>query len=341
MSAFLEAHPEQIPEFVELITDDEFPRGAGAPAFLALGQVQSPVAREALLGIYNDTELRPVDRIRSSLALVGRKDVGAPLARLLRKEATRTTTTAGEATVARQTVLHLGILAGTHPGQADIGQESMALVQQLTASAKTSQDYSVLCGMVGNMGELALLPKIATWSRMEDPQLRRQVPQALRRYRVDRTHELLVEWLARETDFDVKRELFNLLHHSYVDAQQPIDAPLVSEALRHLREKPLPLTRQSIYHLLAAHVDEPEVHAQLKSQLKYELEEKSGLYSLVAQYLPAQSVSEVLSTFGGMQAQFGGTLKPRDPVAAPAPTTPAQQGMTVPGNLESLKGDLP
>lgn len=321
MAAFLDAHPDKIEDFVDTVTDAEFPAGAKAPAFLALGQAQTPVARQALLGIYRDRESGMADRIRSSLALVGRIDVGAPLAKELRAEATRRPTSTSEAAVSRQALLHLGVLAGTHPGQADVAQEATEVVQQLTATAKTPEDYSVLCGMVGNMAELSLLPQIATWTRLADPALRQKVPHALRRYRVDRVHDLTVEWLARETDFDVKRELFNVIHHMYVDANRPIGEALKREAIRHLREAPLVLTRQSLYHLLAPHVADPEVHTLLKAQLLVELKERSGLYSLVAQDLPAASVFEVLSTVDGLRSQFAGELKPVEtPGAAPPPT---------------------
>ena len=319
MAAFLDAHPEKVNDFVETITDAEFPPGAKAPAFLALGQAQTPVAREALLGVYRERESGMADRIRSSLALVGRLDVGAPLAKELRAEATRRPGSTSEAAVSRQALLHLGVLAGTHAGQPDVAREATEVVAELTASAKTPEDYSVLCGMVGNMAELSLLPQIATWTQLPDARLRRSVPHALRRYRVERVHDLVVEWLARETDFDVKRELFNVLHHMYVDANQPIDEALKREAVRHLREAPLVLTRQSLYHLLAPHVGDPEVHALLKAQLLVELKERSGLYSLVAQDLPAASVFEALSTVDGLRGQFAGELKPVDSSGPPAP----------------------
>lgn len=339
LAAFLDAHPEQIEAFVDEVTDDEFPAGAKAPAFLALGQAQTPVARQALLGIYRAEDQQPADRIRSSLALVTRRDVGAPLAKELRAAAVAPAKTPEAAAIARQGVLHLGMMSGTRPGQSDVLSEAMGLVQQLASTARTADDYSLLCGTVGNMAELSLLPQIETWSRLPDAALRQQVPQALRRYRVDRVHDLIVEWLRRETDDGVKRELFNVLHHMYVDAAQPIDAPLVAEALRHLRENPMVLTRQSLYHLLAPHLGNPDVHAAFKQALRYELAEKSGLYSLVAQDLPPSSVLEVLSTMPSLASQFGGGLKPVDerpaapPASTPLPDLPAPAGMD-----EALRG---
>ncbi|PZR14369.1 MAG: hypothetical protein DI536_09905 [Archangium gephyra] len=266
-------------------------------------------------------------------------DFGAPLARELRAAAMAPAKTPEAAAIARQGILHLGMLSGTRPGQRDVLDEAQGLVQQLTSTARTVDDYSVLCGTVGNMAELSMLPQIETWSRLPDPALRQQVPQALRRYRVDRVHGLVVEWLQRETDAGVKRELFNVLHHMYTDAAQPIDAPLVAEALRHLRENPMVLTRQSLYHLLAPHMANPEVHAAFKQALRYELDQKSGLYSLVAQDLPPDSVLEVLSTMPSLARQFGGALKPIDerpaapPASTPLPDLPAPAGMD-----EALRG---
>lgn len=320
MAAYLDAHPEQIETFAETVTDPAFPAGGKAPAFLALGQAQTHEARDVLLGIYRERETMSMgDRIRSSLALAGRVDVGAPLAKELRAEATRRPNTETEAAVSRQALLHLGVLSGSHADQPEIVQEALELAGQLTASARTPADYSVLCGMVGNMAELALLPQIASWSRLPDPAIRQHVPHALRRYHVDRVHDLVVEWLGRESDPGVKRELFNVLHHMYVDANKPIDAALVQEAIKHLKEAPLPLTRQSLYHLLAPHMGNPEVHELFKTQLKVELAERSGLYSLVAQDLPAASVNEVLSTLEAVKGQYGGSLKPEEPARPQAP----------------------
>ncbi|MDP3154671.1 MAG: hypothetical protein Q8N23_18475 [Archangium sp.] len=311
MAAFLDAHPEQVETYVEHIMDEDYPPGFKAPAFLALGQARTPVAREALLGIYRERQNAPADRIRGSLALVTRADVGKALAQELRSEATRTNADPAEAAVARQALLHLGILSGTRPHQADVVQESMAVVQQLAAAAKSPEDYSVLCGMVGNMAELALLPSIEQWTHLPDPQSRKSVPAALRRYKVERVYPLVTDWLARETSPDVKRELFDALFHMYVDAGRPVDEAIRRKALEHLQEQPMVLTRQSLLHILGPFAgSDPEVNAALRTQLKLELEERSGLYSLVAQYLPARSVYEVLATVPKLRTQFGGALQP-------------------------------
>jgi hypothetical protein len=311
MAAFLDAHPEQIPAYVEHITAPEFPAGYKAPAFLALGQAQTPVARDALLGVWRERDQQPADRMRSSLALALRADVGAPLAKELRAEATRTGGDEVDVAVSRQAVLHLGVLAGTRPGDRDVTEEATALAKQLVASAQTPSDWSAAFGLIGNMAEGTLLPDIAQWSRLPDPAVRQHVPRALRRYRVERVHALLVDWLARESSADVKRELFDVIHHMYVDANRPVEEDLMREALRHLREQPQVLNRQSLLHVLAPFVGtHPEVLEAFKVQLKVELEERSGLYSLVAEYLPAASIYEVLSTVPGLRAQFAGGLRP-------------------------------
>lgn len=320
MAAFLDAHPEQVPAYVAHITAPDFPAGQKAPAFLALGQAQTPAARDALLGVWRERAQEPADRMRSSLALALRADVGAPLAKELKAEAIRSSSDAVEAAVSRQAVLHLGVLAGARPSEQDVTAEALALVQQLSSTARTPEDWSVVFGLVGNLAEGTLLPQIAQWSQLQNPDIRQHVPRALRRYRVDRVHGLLVEWLARETSADVKRELFNVMHHMYVDANRPVEEDLMREALRHLREQPMVLTRQSLLHLLAPYVgSNPEVREAFKAQLKIELEERSGLYSLVAEYLPAASIYEALATVPGLRAQFGGTLRPE-----PAPAVPAE-----------------
>jgi hypothetical protein len=330
MAAWLDAHPQQIADYVEVITDDAFPAGGKAPAFLALGQAQTSVAREALLGVFREPSAQQADRVRSSLALSMRSDVGLPLAKELKTVATQTGRDASDVAVARQAVLHLGVLAGTHQAQRDVVGEALTMVEALAASAKTADDFSVLFGLVGNMAELSLLPRVVEWSRSPDPVLRRELPDALRRYRVERVHDLVLEWLARETDADVKRELFETLHHMYVDAGRPVEEDLMREALRHLEERPLVLTRQSLYHLLTPYAHRPEVRAALTSALTFELSEKSGLYSLVAQALPAESLYEALRV----------GVKPADaPVATPPPSRPLNE-VAPPGFEAAMRESL-
>lgn len=319
MAAFLDAHPDQVPAFVEHITAPDFPAGHKAPAFLALGQARTPAARDALLGLYRERGQQPADRMRSSLALALRADVGAPLAKELKAEALRPPQSAEESGVSRQAVLHLGVLAFAHPGEQEITEEATSLVQQLASTARTPEDWSVVFGLVGNLAEGTLLSQVEQWTHLQDPEIRQHVPRALRRYRVDRAQPIFVEWLGRETNPAVKRELFNVIHHMYVDANRPVGDALMGEALRHLREQPQVLTRQSLFHILAPYVaTNAAVREAFKHQLVVELEERSGLYSLVAEYLPAASIYEALSTVPGLRAQFGGSLKPELP-SAPVP----------------------
>lgn len=319
MAAFLDAHPEQVSAFVEHITAPDFPAGYKAPAFLALGQARTPAARDALLGVYRERSQQPADRMRSSLALALRADVGAPLAKELKAEALRPPQSPAEAGVSRQAVLHLGVLAGARPGEQEIVEEASDLVQQLASTARTPEDWSVVFGLVGNLAEGTLLSQVEQWTHLPDPEIRQHVPRALRRYKVDRAQPILVEWLGRETSPAVKRELFNVIHHMYVDANRPVGEALKGEALRHLREQPQVLTRQSLLHILAPYVGtDAEVREAFKHQLVVELEERSGLYSLVAEYLPAPSIYEALATVPGLRGQFGGSVRP-EPPSTPVP----------------------
>ena len=88
-------------------------------------------AKEALLGLFREDRLRPIERARSSLALAGRGDVGAPLARELSAVANTMDTTKGRISVPEHALMHLGVLAGT---RAD--DEEVAKVVHGTLSAK-------------------------------------------------------------------------------------------------------------------------------------------------------------------------------------------------------------
>jgi len=335
MAGYLDAHPDKIGEYVELITDESFPDGAKAPAFLVLAQTRSPVARESLLGMYRDRAIDPANRMRSSLALVSRADVGAPLARELRVEASRSPENEAEAAVSRQAVLHLGMLSGTRPTQEDIVIEATDLVSELASKAKTPHDYSVLCGAVGNMADPRQLPRVAQWSQIADPDIRMQVPHALRRYKIDAVSDLVENWLARETDQAVNRELFNIIRHMHVDEARQVSPQIAAAALKHLKENPPVLNRQSLFHILAPSVGTNlDVREVFKTQLKVELTERSGLYSLVAAYLPAESQYEVLATVPGMSGQFGGGIEP----LLPQPE-PRGQEVPIPQMQRAMPGD--
>ena len=311
MAAYLDAHPESVPQYVNTITDDSFPRGWRGHAFLALSQAATPRARDALLGIYRSDQSRPSDRARASLGLVTRSDSDAFAEELLGVAtsalASGSASTSGTGNyVARQSALHLGAFAGINPNKSVIVESARQLISSLSASAATPSEFSLLFNTVGNAADPSIVNSIEEWARHPDVDVRKHAPRALRRYKPDLVEDVIVAWLKRETSPDVKRELFNVIRHMCVDDGSDVSEAIMREALKHLYEDPLVLTRQSLVHILAPFVkSRPEVRLALRTQLREEFDGRSGLFSLVARYLPTEDVHYVLSTIDELKDQYG------------------------------------
>lgn len=173
---------------------------------------------------------------------------------------------------------------------------------------------------MGNMGDMSLMSVVEEYSRHRLTEVRENVPKAMRRYDVDQVKDFTVQWLARETSPDVKRELFDTIYHQYLDANKPVPIEIVEQAIAHLQQQPQLLTRQSIFRILTPWVAESKrVRDVLKAQAKIEFKAKSGLYSLAAEALPREDVEEVLADMPQLARQFGKAT----------PTAPTPNGMPV------------
>jgi len=308
MAGFLNGHPEQIEGFAEGLKAQDFPAEAKAVSYLVLSKVAHPEAREALSALRRDTTLERGDRVRASLALVTRKDVGAELAREMRKDALVVSTGDAEADfVPRNTLLHLGVLGGLH--KAD--QEAVAVVRdavktQLRAAGDDTYALSPALAAVGNASDPSLLSSIEGYTRHLNPDVRALAPKALRGYSYAATEALWVDWLARETSPDVKEVIFDTLYHQLADAQRKAGPAIAFEAMRHLRMKPLVLARQSIIHILGPLKSEnPEARKLLIEQLGVEFRNNSGLYSQIANHLAPAEVELGLAMMPEFAHQYG------------------------------------
>lgn len=341
MAAFLDAHPETIEDFSTLLVTDFDPRWK-VGGFLALGQTQNPAARESLLGIWRERRLPTMDRVRSSLALATRGDVGVAYAQELTAEVTRSPDTAEEINVARQALLHLGVLSGTHPMNQQLAEVVRGTLSSELAKARTPHDASVVFAAIGNTGDVTFLPLLRSWSEHTDWEMRAVVAVGMRRMPVEQVEAFTVSWLQRETHPDVKREIFEVVHHQYTDAGKPVGPALVTESVRHLRQQPRILTRQSLFRLLEPHVaTNDEVRAAMRDQLKVEYDDKSGLFAFVASVLTERDVQSVLASMPTLRDQFNGvSLTPPSPrpVADAEPTSPPAGIMPKPPTAAELEG---
>lgn len=327
MSAFLDAHPEAIPEFAGAVLTEFLPEWKAA-GFLAIANTQNAAAREVLLDVWRDRDSAPIDRIRSSLGLATRKDVGAPLARELLAEARRPGTPA-QRDVAQQAMLHAGVLAGLQPEDEELKLVvHTGLATELT-SRQEALERAAVYSAIGNTGDVSFLPELDRASRHPDPQWRAIVPIGMRRMPVEAVHDFTLDWLRRETSPEVMRELFEVIQHQYQDLGRPVGRELANEAVKYLRRQPRLLTRQSILQILKPFAaDDETVRAAFRDQLKVEYEANTGMFGFVASCLPDEDVRAMLATIPSLADQHRGAN------LVPLPVTPGPPPeVTIPSSM--------
>lgn len=322
MTGFLNQHPEQIEEYSKGLVASDFPEEGKAVAFMALGRTVHPEARESLMQIRRQMATGSLDRMRATLALVTRKDVGLELAQELREDALTSDPTRQDEYYNSNAVMHLGIL-GRLQAQ-DPAVVSVAKDTALTLLKQAGDDPVALMGplgAIGNLGEPALLSTLEGYTRHADPKVRAQVPRAFRQYAYAQTEKMMADWLQRETDREVKQEIFNIIYHQLADAQRSAGEPIVREAMKHLAEQPRVLSRQSIIHILGQVKNHyPEVREQLLNQVAVEFGNRSGLYSQITHYLLPEETTLALSRMPEFAHQFDAAAKQRAQAEANAAT---------------------
>ena len=308
MVGFLNGHPEEISEFAEGLREKEFPEQVKGVSYFVLSKAAPPEARVALIGLKNDQSLPAGDRMRASLALVTRKDVGVQVARAMKQEALQGSTGDAEADfLPRNALLHLGVLGGTHKDDKEaygVAQETVK--SALSAAGDDTYLLSPAMGAAGNLGDLGLLPTLESYTHHADPDVRALVPKSLRGYTYAQTESIWAEWLARETNPYVKEEIFDIIYHQLANGGRTAGPAIVAEAMKHLRMKPLVLSRQSIIHILGPVKNQNrEAKALLIEQLATEFRSRSGLYSQISNYLAPQEIELGLALMPEFEHQYG------------------------------------
>jgi hypothetical protein len=165
----------------------------------------------------------------------------------------------------------------------------------LLSSGKSAGDLSPGFGAMGNLGDASAIPDIQRWSRHQDPTIREVVPRAIRRMPFEDVHSLAVDWLGRETYPGVKRELYRVLHGMLTDQQIIVPSDLAAMASLDLASQLDLPTRQSIVRILGpAATSDPQVQRALLEQAKLEVGKKTGLYTMIAQYVPGPALAAAL-----------------------------------------------
>lgn len=340
MTGFLNQHPAQIEEYAKGLVASDFPQEGKAVAFMALGRTVHPQAREALMQIRGQMASGSLDRMRATLALVTRKDVGIELAHELRKDALTSDPTRQDEYYNSNAAMHLGILGRLQAQDAEV--VAVAKETALTLLRRAGDDPVALMsplGAIGNLAEPSLLSTLEGYTRHPDPKVRAQVPRGFRQYPYAQTEKLMADWLRRETDWEVKQEIFNILYHQLADAQRSAGEPIVREAVKHLAEQPRVLSRQSMIHILGQVKNNyPEVREQLLNQLAVEFGNRSGLYSQITHYLLPEEITLALSRMPEFAHQFDAAAKQRVQAEANAATRKVMEDIAEQERLLSSLG---
>ncbi len=328
MAAFLDAHPEQINEYATALVT-EFKPSWKAAGFVALGATQHPAARESLLEIFREKELPEMDRVRSSLALATRADAGVSVARELVAEINRPVEHMETIGAGQQALLHLGVMAGSHQDDQEIAALTREALGSRLASVNTPEELAPVFAAIGNTGDLSFLPQLEQWSTNDDPEIRAKVAIGMRRMRITAVESFTLQWLSRETSFEVKREIFEVVQHQYQDAGVVAGEALLAESVRHLKQGPRILARQSIYRLIAPAVKtNAMVREAVSSSIRSEYEAKSGLESYLIGLLPQREVMAALSGVDSLRDQA-----PQAPSMSPALIDPVSEDPEPPPHL--------
>jgi hypothetical protein len=168
-------------------------------------------------------------------------------------------------------------------------------VEEVLRRGTTVVELSPAFGAMGNLGDPKLLPEIARWSRHANADTRAAVTMALRRLPVATETPLLQEWLGRERDATVRRELWSVLYRQLADEQRELPDEFVSAAISELRSQPDLLTRQPLVRMLVPLAKRDQsVKQALLDQLIFELKTDSGLLDVLQSGLNGDEVSQAL-----------------------------------------------
>ncbi|MDX2019360.1 MAG: hypothetical protein SF187_03900 [Deltaproteobacteria bacterium] len=296
LSKYIEARPEMAAKLAAMLRKLEIPAEGTAAAFLALGKANVPEARQALWSLKDDSKARTMDRARAAFALVDRKDVGVELAKSLASDAKDVNTGADRMSriFAREAALALGMMGGLKgASDPEVKRVAVASALDLLHQGTDQASLSPAFGAIANIGDPALLANVAPYVYSNDPGVRSAAAISVRRMPPEQTAGMTADWLRRESDPEVKRELYHVISLQTADAQTQADRAIISQAIVDLAAQPSPLTRQSLIRILGDAKDRfPEAKAALIRQVKIEIDHNEGLIKVLSHYLDASEINQ-------------------------------------------------
>jgi hypothetical protein len=299
LSTYLEARPEMTRPLAHALRTGIVPPEGRAGGWLAIGAARTEEARTVLLDVMRDPSALAINRTRAMFALLDRDDVGAELTRELGAQALAVT--AADDKEARffvhESALAMGMMAGIRgETEPEVAQVALALVPQLLRAKATAGELHPVFGAIANIGHASTLALVKPYTLSADAKIREGAALAVRRLSPLASNDFVAEWLAREQDAGVKRELYVTLSKQSHDARLPAGNAVLDHAIQDLAEKPGVIARRAIIKLLGEAVSAyPPARAALIAQSRVEAVERTGLYTVIAQYLGADDLSTGLA----------------------------------------------
>lgn len=298
LSAYFETHPEAIEPAVRRYLDGELPPRAAGDFFLALGKARVPEAREKLLALKRDNNAETMDRVRSMFALALREDVGVALATEFARDANRELSLRSQEGdfLGGETLLALSMMSGAREDVEVARVARGAVSDALAGTPRNLQVARAALGSIGNLGEASMLAAARPFIAAPDPKLRRAATKAFTRMPSPESTQIALEWLGRERDALVKRDLYDVLQRQHFDAGQGAGRALTMQAIADLPTMKTPYSRRALVRLIAQSEisQEPEVRQALIRQARYEREKGTDLLNEFQHHLTQQEIGEVL-----------------------------------------------
>lgn len=286
---WLEANPSGAAELVNTLKAGTLPAEATMGTYFALGNTRTKEAKSALMGIMTDSKAPTFDRSRAIIALIDRPDTGIGLASHLAGYAGNIERgeSRGERILARQSILALGAMAGRKPENQEVRSLALHTATSALSSLKSANHLRPVYNAIANMGNPADLEYVKDVPNHPDRDVRKAAASVFRRMPPAGTNAFVAGWLRSETSWMVKRVLYNTLELQTFDAGVDPSDEVLRLAMRDLKTRPGVMTRKDISRILVRALERrPEdplgIKLVLKELIPYELEERSGLYVLLA-----------------------------------------------------------
>ncbi len=302
LTTYLEARPEQTQTVVAALRNGTIPPEGLASGWVAIGQARTPEALDALLGVMRDPSAAAVNRTRAMFGLVDRDDIDPTLASELASNALNLPNASNdeERLFARESALAMGMMGNLQEERKpELHAAAVAAIPKLLAAPRNADDLHPVFGAIANLGAASTLSLVEPYTRDKNPKVREGAAQSFRRMRAPDYSPMLANWLAREDDLAVRRELYATLAKQVHDRQESPGAQVLDQAIRDLKAHPGVITRRALVKVLGvgAKTYEPARQA-LMVQAKKEAELRSGLYAVITQYLGADALLAGLTSQG-------------------------------------------